>query len=143
MKKLPLFGALLACSIPGLIAGSPAAYAEEPVNMTDDTTCWRNQAGAIVSCSGKGRAGNESDRPRGERLYAYPGDRGAIDTGSGPWVSNPGRKVWTIPAINQRWNNPSQPQDWTIPPISKRWGSPSYNPGWSIPPVSKRWNNPR
>lgn len=126
MKKSHLFGALLACSIPGLIEGSPAAYAEEPASMIDDTTCWRNQAGAIVSCSGKGRAGNESDRAPRERLYRYPGNQGAIDTGSGPWVSNSGAKPWA-----------------TIPAFNKRWGSPSYNPGWSIPPSSKRWNNPR
>jgi len=139
VKKSPLLCALLACSLPGLMAGSPGAFAEEPANMSDDMTCWRNQAGAIVSCSGKGRAGNRPDRAHNERLYVSPGDRGAIDTGSGPWVSSPGKQVWTIPAINKRWNNPSKPQDWTIPPMSKRWNNPSKPQNWAIPPMSKRW----
>ncbi len=124
MKKSPLFGVLLACSIPGLMAISPAAFAEVPVHMTDDTTCWRRHAGVIVSCSGTGRASDGIDRAPGERLYRYPGNQGDIDTGTGPWISTPGKKMWTIPAISKRWNKPSKRQNWTIPSISKRWNNP-------------------
>lgn len=121
MKQSPLLGALLVCSL----AGSPVAFAVDLSGMTDDTTCWRDHAGVIVTCSGKGQAENGSGTTRPERLYVTPGERGAVESDSGPWVSKPGRKVWTIPAIN------------------KRWGAPSYKPGWSVPPMSKRWGNPR
>jgi hypothetical protein len=121
MEKPNLFSVLLACSMAGLTAGSPSAFAGEPVGMVDDTTCWRNQTGAIVSCTGSGRAGNQSDRAHNERLHVSPGGRGSMDTETGPWVSAPARQMWTIPAINKRWHNPSKPQDWTIPPMSRRW----------------------
>jgi hypothetical protein len=127
MHKSPLSSALLACSLAALVAGSAAVFADESANMVDDTTCWRNQAGAIINCSGKGRAGNGSDRAHGERLYRYPGDQGTINTGSGPWVSHPGTKSWAIPAFNKRWGTSSHNPGWSIPPINKRWGTSAHN----------------
>jgi hypothetical protein len=124
MNKSALWGVFLAGSITGLMAASSGARAEEADAMNDDTTCWRDSAGRIVACSGTGRAGDDSGSAQTGRLDGPAGNRRARDTGTGPWVSNPGSNLWTLPTVNKRWNAPSRKLDWSIPPINRRWGNP-------------------
>lgn len=121
MKKAQWWGAIFACWIPGLIAYSPDAFADESVNMSNGMTCWRNQAGVIISCAGEGRAGSGSKDAPGERRYQNQGNQGAIYPQGGRWIVNPNKKQWVIPPINKQWNIPSSTKPWTIPPVNKQW----------------------
>jgi len=73
-----------------LLLVSLAAHADEPIQMDNGMTCWRNASGVVYGCAGgvDNGSGGYNDVRTGER-YQTINQQQAVDTRTGQVIQTP------------------------------------------------------